>query len=211
MPKSIADLRRRAYEAQAGGCFYCGFPMWESDELQFARRWGIPPTAARRFQCTAEHLVPVSAGGRTCHGNIVAACWFCNQTRHRAGKVRSPEQYTAYVRKRLAVHRWHPHIPGIRANGGISDRRAGGSGAHLGPSPAEVALFLDVTLKEGVHFRELRTGVQSELADACRLDGAAERRSGGATRSYDRVLRVARAEPIGRPPVGGSSAAPNAH
>jgi hypothetical protein len=28
--------------------------------------------------CTADHLIPVYAGGRTVAGNIVAVCWVCN-------------------------------------------------------------------------------------------------------------------------------------
>jgi 5-methylcytosine-specific restriction endonuclease McrA len=32
--------------------------------------------------CTADHLIPVYAGGRTVAGNIVAACRACNNVRN---------------------------------------------------------------------------------------------------------------------------------
>jgi hypothetical protein len=32
--------------------------------------------------CTADHLVPLYAGGKTTAGNIVAACLACNTTRN---------------------------------------------------------------------------------------------------------------------------------
>jgi hypothetical protein len=32
--------------------------------------------------CTADHLIPVYAGGRTVAGNIVAACRACNNARN---------------------------------------------------------------------------------------------------------------------------------
>ena len=108
MRNQISDLRRRAYDAQAGLCFYCRFPMWSSDPRHFARRWGIPVSAMHRFRCTAEHLAPVSQGGRNVAGNIVAACWFCNQTRHRSREVRTPARYVEHVSRRVAAGRWHP-------------------------------------------------------------------------------------------------------
>lgn len=108
MRSQISDLRRRAYDAQAGLCFYCQFPMWISDTQHFARRWGIPISAVHRFRCTAEHLAPVSQGGRNEPGNMVAACWFCNQTRHRSREVRKPARYVEHVSRRVAAGRWHP-------------------------------------------------------------------------------------------------------
>jgi hypothetical protein len=115
MRNQVSDLRRRAYDAQAGLCFYCQFPMWISDPRDFARRWAIPISAVHRFRCTAEHLVPVSQGGRTEPGNIIAAYWFCNQTRHRSREVRTPARYVEHVSRGVAAgrgirlrHRIHP-------------------------------------------------------------------------------------------------------
>jgi 5-methylcytosine-specific restriction endonuclease McrA len=84
MRNQIRDLRRRAYDAQGGCCFYCHFPTWICDPEDFARRWSIPISVVHCFQCTAEHLVPISQGGRDEPSNIAAACRFCNQTRHRS-------------------------------------------------------------------------------------------------------------------------------
>lgn len=108
MQKSIRRFRQRAFDQQAGLCFYCRGPMWCTDPLQFAQCRGISLKVARWFQCTAEHLVPVSQGGRNAVVNIVATCLFCNQTRHKAKTIRSPESYAAHVRRRLAGNRWLP-------------------------------------------------------------------------------------------------------
>lgn len=107
MANTLRNLRLRAYDAQCGRCFYCHFPMWIANAAQFARSWGMSLAEARRFQCTAEHLVPVAEGGLAIPTNIVAACRFCNQTRHRARKIRSADQYADHVRRRVAAHRWH--------------------------------------------------------------------------------------------------------
>lgn len=34
------------------------------------------------MQCTGDHLIPMHNGGKTKHGNIVAACAKCNNGRH---------------------------------------------------------------------------------------------------------------------------------
>lgn len=59
------------------------------------------------LRCTAEHLNPVSDGGKDDPTNIVAACQFCNWTRHKAKKVLPPGRYAQRVRKRVALWRWH--------------------------------------------------------------------------------------------------------
>lgn len=66
-----------------------------------------PHVAARRLQCTAEHLVPRSDGGRESATNIVAACAHCNHTRHRQKRPPEPPQYRAQVRRRVALGGWH--------------------------------------------------------------------------------------------------------
>ena len=66
-----------------------------------------PSKAPLTLKCTAEHLVPVSDGGRTDEPNVVAACYFCNSTRHKAKRVLPPDQFGVYVRKRLEQKRWH--------------------------------------------------------------------------------------------------------
>lgn len=57
------QMRRRAYDAQGGRCFFC----------------------RQAFACeeiTGDHLVPRYAGGTTRPGNIVAACAPCNNSRN---------------------------------------------------------------------------------------------------------------------------------
>lgn len=107
MRRSIRRFRQRAHARQCGRCFYCQVPMWCRNPALFAQRYYISLAIARRFQCTAEHLIPVSQGGRDEADNIVAACLFCNQTRHRAKSVRESGDYASYVRKRVAANRWH--------------------------------------------------------------------------------------------------------
>lgn len=78
MPKNMSgseatllrQLRRSAYRAQGGRCFWCQEPMKRQAEQ------GDP------LLCTGDHLIPLHRGGRTIPGNIVAACRKCNNERH---------------------------------------------------------------------------------------------------------------------------------
>lgn len=101
----IPSLRRQAFNCQGGFCYYCDVRMW----LNSAEELGLPEcsAAARRLQCTAEHLVPRSEGGRDSATNIVAACAHCNHTRHRQKRPPQPPQYRAQVRGRVARGGWH--------------------------------------------------------------------------------------------------------
>jgi hypothetical protein len=108
MQNSIRRLRHLAFIRQAGLCCYCHFPMWLAGHVQYARSLRISVRAARRFQCTAEHLLPLSQGGRNEANNVAAACLFCNRTRHRAKSVLASHAYQLRVQKRLAARRWHP-------------------------------------------------------------------------------------------------------
>jgi HNH endonuclease len=100
---SIQILRSRdtAFQRQHGRCYYCDFPMWRQSLVSV-------PAELRRFECTAEHLVPASQGGEEDEGNIVAACRFCNQTRHKSKHALAPPKYREHVQKRLWKGRWHP-------------------------------------------------------------------------------------------------------
>jgi 5-methylcytosine-specific restriction endonuclease McrA len=63
-------MARRAYWRQGGLCHWCRGPMTlDKDNPR---------------SMTADHLKPVWDGGRTRPGNIVAACYQCNQER---GKI----------------------------------------------------------------------------------------------------------------------------
>ncbi len=109
MSTSQSRAREVAVQRQAGICFYCETPVvTRCIDRALVAKAGLSPRQAKRLQCTAEHLVPRSCGGDCDRSNIVAACLFCNQTRHRCKKVRSPEQYARHVRNRIAAGRWHP-------------------------------------------------------------------------------------------------------
>ena len=68
--KLLRALRNQAARAQGGLCYWCKQPMTYDD-----------PNGMR--YCSADHHpVPKHAGGKTKHGNIVAACRECNSIRH---------------------------------------------------------------------------------------------------------------------------------
>lgn len=105
--RNVVKLRDMQFRAQGGVCFYCHQPVWCHDLHDFAQRQGISRRAAALLQATAEHLTPRSEGGLDTLQNIVAACRFCNATRHRAKRPLSPETYGKRVRARLAMGKWH--------------------------------------------------------------------------------------------------------
>ncbi|WP_367648810.1 HNH endonuclease [Ruegeria arenilitoris] len=80
--------------------------MWSGSSKIFQRTYSISEPHARLFQCTAEHLIAASEGGLLSPENIVAACKFCNQTRHNSKRPLSPENYKKKVLGRLALGRW---------------------------------------------------------------------------------------------------------
>lgn len=106
MPK-LQRLRTDAFHAQKGRCCYCGLPMWNAspDEL---KPLGLRARTAAPLRCTAEHLIAQRDGGKDVAGNIAAACWLCNQRRHKRKTPPPPEAYRALVQKRLAKGKWHP-------------------------------------------------------------------------------------------------------
>lgn len=108
MPTSIKSLRSKAYSRQAGCCHYCGFPMWQSDPTVFAQSYALTLPQARRFQCTAEHVMARQDGGKDELSNIVAACWFCNHTRHARKKPLPYPAFKNLVTVRVGKDKWHP-------------------------------------------------------------------------------------------------------
>jgi 5-methylcytosine-specific restriction endonuclease McrA len=66
----LVALRVAACRQQRGLCYWYGAPM----------RTDVEPMHSQF--CTADHLVPRYAGGKTVAGNIVAACRVCNNGRH---------------------------------------------------------------------------------------------------------------------------------
>lgn len=104
----LKNLRKQATQRQGGRCFYCERPMWDTNPQEFIVHYGISPGLAKRFQCTAEHVEARRDGGKDVAPNIVAACLFCNTTRHKAKHPVDAAEHASLVRSRLAKGRWHP-------------------------------------------------------------------------------------------------------
>ena len=105
---SLKAIRKKAYKLQSGLCYYCSQPMWEEKEKQsFITQYRLKPTIANFLQCTAEHLLARQDGGNNSLKNIVAACKYCNHTRHKSKNALSPERYKLKVQKRLSNNGWH--------------------------------------------------------------------------------------------------------
>lgn len=105
--KSLAIPRAQAFKAQGGRCFYCHLPMWQANPEHFAARHGLTVEQVARLQCTGEHLVPHKDGGGAGSSNIVAACWFCNQGRHRLGPDTTVAQFKRAVSRQMGNGGWH--------------------------------------------------------------------------------------------------------
>jgi hypothetical protein len=107
MPTKLSKPRFNAFLNQSGRCYYCESPIWLNDKEGFAIKYSISVSAAEELRCTAEHLVARVDGGGNNPGNIVAACVFCNKTRHRIKCPPSPSQYKKHVKRRLNKGKWH--------------------------------------------------------------------------------------------------------
>ncbi len=107
--KSLKTLRKIAFEAQRGKCYYCCQPMWTGDheQISFVRRYNLSKAQGRLLKCTGEHLLPHKHGGMADTKNIVAACQFCNARRHRRTAETSVSEFMALVRRRMIMGRWH--------------------------------------------------------------------------------------------------------
>ncbi|QAU34913.1 HNH endonuclease [Janthinobacterium sp. 17J80-10] len=110
--KKLRQLRRQAFEKQNHLCYYCKLPMWEQDQQQFARGQGVPARLVKYGRCTAEHLVARKDGGRDLPENIVAACLWCNASRHRGRQHCAPDPtaYKTRVSQLVGQGIWHPVI-----------------------------------------------------------------------------------------------------
>jgi hypothetical protein len=108
MSQSLKKKRARAYESQAGKCYYCGIQMWPKNPQQSRAVSNQSSKYLMRIRCTAEHIQARSDGGSNATENIVAACWFCNQARHRRKKPKSPSVFAEFVRSRVRLGKWHP-------------------------------------------------------------------------------------------------------
>ena len=105
--KSLTNPRSIAFSRQNGCCFYCSQPMWSDNLLEFASQYKVTPKQAKHFQCTGEHLVPHQDGGSSKQQNIVAACKFCNQQRHKRKTAPPPDKYKELIHRRMSKGKWH--------------------------------------------------------------------------------------------------------
>jgi hypothetical protein len=105
MPE-LSRIRTEKMIAQDGRCYYCDLPMWDKTMSRAMRTANKDTSHLPQMVCTAEHLRPRSEGGDDTPSNIVAACLYCNQARHRAKQPRSPEAHRAHVGQRMAAGRW---------------------------------------------------------------------------------------------------------
>lgn len=110
MPNSLSKLRHQAAIKQDHRCYYCGKPMWESNPTEFISSHGISKRLAHLCRCTAEHLIARKDGGRNVKGNIVAACAFCNNGRHKKKIAPSPEAMRQDVQRRLSRGLWNSFV-----------------------------------------------------------------------------------------------------
>lgn len=108
MPHQLSKLRSQAFKNQSACCYYCGKPIWLKDKKGFAAQHAMSTAAAEKFQCTAEHLLARCDGGGDNQSNIVAACFFCNNTRHRMKSPLPPPEYKKHVQRRISQGKWHP-------------------------------------------------------------------------------------------------------
>ena len=107
MGNCVQKIRKAKFIEQQGQCYYCIQPMWEENGEHFALSHGISASAANSLRSTAEHLVARQDGGTDTHQNIVAACRYCNCTRHKTRNPTTPIDYAQKVRTRLWNGKWH--------------------------------------------------------------------------------------------------------
>jgi len=107
MPNAISKHRFAAFQHQNGRCHYCGLPMWLKHPEELNPNLKGNHRALSRLRCTAEHLLARQDGGANSRANIVAACHFCNMTRHRITNPPDPARYREHVRHRVRAGKWH--------------------------------------------------------------------------------------------------------
>ena len=117
--KKQQQLRRQASKKQNHLCYYCHLRMWEQDES--AVEHGVPARLAKYVRCTAEHLLAKKDGGPASLENIVAACLWCNKSRHKGRQQCAPDPaaYKRRVSQLVSQGKWHPVVASQRARNGM--------------------------------------------------------------------------------------------
>ena len=83
----LKNIRKKKMNAQGGRCYYCDLPMWDDATARVSHEHCKKTMPLKALRCTAEHLHPRSEGGMNSTDNIVAACLYCNNQRHRRREV----------------------------------------------------------------------------------------------------------------------------
>jgi len=104
----LKRYRWQAFKKQKGRCYYFHSPMWLGSTEEFADNYGITEIQAERFQCTAEHLIARQNGGTDERENIVAACLYCNFTRHNVSEALPHNEDREHVASLVQSQEWHP-------------------------------------------------------------------------------------------------------
>jgi len=109
MSKQLVKLRQHAAANQNNRCYYCNAAMCIDVSVinDFAKSHNISVKQAKWLTCTAEHLIARQDGGKDTHENIVAACYYCNHTRHKRKICSNAELFKAYVVKQLRKQKWN--------------------------------------------------------------------------------------------------------
>ena len=108
MSQSFKNKRVREFKSQNGRCYYLQIPMWLPNVTEHLFRSGITTKAMSRIHCTVEHMTARSDGGSDASENLVAACRFCNQTRHRQARSFNSKDFWERVMSRVRAGKWHP-------------------------------------------------------------------------------------------------------
>jgi hypothetical protein len=103
---TLVRSRKAAFLAQRGLCYYCSCRMDPP---------GDSSTSNRHRECTAEHLQARQDGGTDQRANVVAACWYCNHTRHARYGGCSPSDFRSLVKKKIRAGRWPTVASSIRS------------------------------------------------------------------------------------------------
>lgn len=100
--------KKRPPNNKAGAASIACWPMRDARPEKFTAHYGIAAGLAKRFRCTAEHVEARRDGGKDVAPNIVAACLFCNATRHKPKHPVEAAKHASVLRSRMAKGRGHP-------------------------------------------------------------------------------------------------------
>ena len=110
VPNITQCYRNSAFRKQDGHCYYCSTLMWDENIYQFSIRFNVTLSHSKLYKSTGEHLIAKQDSGLNTQSNIVAACLFCNQTRHKSRKPLTSDKFRTHVLGRLRKGKWNKPI-----------------------------------------------------------------------------------------------------